>query len=208
MSNLEKRKLHHARRETSQFAPSATSGHPSKHGTSMINIIKTKAQPERQYPKLAPSTVLNKLATVIHRPMDNEPRDRVTRSSDFAEPPSNLLASNDDNGGNPALNRDDRLAIIEDLEPGPIEHTPPSDDPQFEQLEPNSAIRLRRVPSSHSFRAVNVIFPIVLDLFHMMTSKTICVVATTFLLHDCIHLFGYYPTSKDMMCLSRGIGLQ
>jgi minichromosome maintenance protein 10 len=54
------------------------------------------------------------------------------------------VTSNDDNiSGNTAPNRDERLAIIEDLEPGPVEHTPPSDDPEFQQLEPNSGIRLR-----------------------------------------------------------------
>ena len=39
-------------------------------------------------------------------------------------------------------NRDDRLALIEDLEVGPINHRPPFDDPHFRQLEPNSGIRL------------------------------------------------------------------
>lgn len=38
--------------------------------------------------------------------------------------------------------RDDRLALIEELVPGPVEHTPPFDDPHFEKLEPNSGIRL------------------------------------------------------------------
>ncbi|TCD60851.1 hypothetical protein EIP91_009400 [Steccherinum ochraceum] len=38
--------------------------------------------------------------------------------------------------------RDDRLALVEDLEIGPSEHTAPFDDPHFEHLEPNSGIRL------------------------------------------------------------------
>jgi hypothetical protein len=41
-----------------------------------------------------------------------------------------------------APQRDDRLALIEDLEVGPIDHKPPFDDPHFEYLEPNSGIRL------------------------------------------------------------------
>lgn len=41
-----------------------------------------------------------------------------------------------------APKRDDRLALIEDLEVGPTDHKPPFDDPHFRQLEPNSGIRL------------------------------------------------------------------
>ena len=41
-----------------------------------------------------------------------------------------------------APKRDDRLALIEELEVGPIEHKPPFDDPHFKLLEPNSSIRL------------------------------------------------------------------
>lgn len=143
MNGVEKRKLnHHARGESSQSAQPAASGtlSSSKHGTS---LIKSRAQPEKQYTKLAPSKVLNQLATLNHRPVDDEPRDRVIRSSGFAEPPSNPIPKNDDVAGIPAPNRDERLVIIEDLEPGPAEHTPPSDDPEFQQLEPNSGIRLR-----------------------------------------------------------------
>jgi minichromosome maintenance protein 10 len=35
------------------------------------------------------------------------------------------------------------LAIIENLEIGPYEHLAPSDDPNFNGLEPHSSIRLR-----------------------------------------------------------------
>jgi minichromosome maintenance protein 10 len=106
-------------------------------------MIKSKAQTERQYPKLAPSNVLNKLVTLSHRTGDSEPRDRVIRSSGFAESPSTPAASTSAMDVIPAVERDERLAIIEDLEPGPVEHTPPSDDPEFQHLEPNSGIRLR-----------------------------------------------------------------
>lgn len=41
--------------------------------------------------------------------------------------------------------RDDRLALINDLEPGPYEHNPPFDDPKFDKLEPNSGIYLTSV---------------------------------------------------------------
>ncbi|TDL26871.1 hypothetical protein BD410DRAFT_763043 [Rickenella mellea] len=42
-----------------------------------------------------------------------------------------------------APERDDRLALVEDLEPGPYDHKPPFDDPNFEKLEPNSGIHLK-----------------------------------------------------------------
>ena len=42
-----------------------------------------------------------------------------------------------------APKRDDRLALVEDLEVGPHDHKAPFDDPNFERLEPNSGIRLR-----------------------------------------------------------------
>lgn len=41
--------------------------------------------------------------------------------------------------------RDDRLMLMEELEPGPYEHKPPLDDPNFGRLEPHSGIRLAYV---------------------------------------------------------------
>ena len=41
--------------------------------------------------------------------------------------------------------RDDRLMLMEELEPGPYEHNPPIDDPLFGRLEPHSGIRLAYV---------------------------------------------------------------
>jgi hypothetical protein len=41
--------------------------------------------------------------------------------------------------------RDDRLVLMEELEPGPYEHKPPFDDPLFERFEPHSGIRLAYV---------------------------------------------------------------
>jgi minichromosome maintenance protein 10 len=41
--------------------------------------------------------------------------------------------------------RDDRLMLMEELEPGPYEHNPPIDDPLFGRLEPHSGIRLTYV---------------------------------------------------------------
>jgi minichromosome maintenance protein 10 len=41
------------------------------------------------------------------------------------------------------VKRDENLAIIDDFEPGPYNHAPPSDDPEFEKLEPHSNIALK-----------------------------------------------------------------
>ena len=39
--------------------------------------------------------------------------------------------------------RDDNLRLVEDLKPGPREFTAPADDPDWQQVEPNSRIRLK-----------------------------------------------------------------
>jgi minichromosome maintenance protein 10 len=44
--------------------------------------------------------------------------------------------------GVPVPARDDRLMLMEELEPGPYEHKPPFDDPLFGRFEPHSGIRL------------------------------------------------------------------
>ncbi|KAF9468289.1 hypothetical protein BDZ94DRAFT_1209274 [Collybia nuda] len=109
--------------------------------------LKTTAKkpPEMKFTKPAPSNFLNKLAALSHQPTNEHGRDAVVRSSAFADtPPPNKDVF--DNLSTPR--RDERLALIEDLEPGPAEYTPPVDDPDFKQLEPNSGIRLssRSVP--------------------------------------------------------------
>ncbi|KAI0287870.1 hypothetical protein BC826DRAFT_1108132 [Russula brevipes] len=77
-----------------------------------------------------PSNVLSKLSAISRRaPSPVEP-DAPTRTSSFADKASGIPA------------RDDRLTLIEELEPGPYEHNPPLDDPLFERFEPHSGIRL------------------------------------------------------------------
>ena len=48
--------------------------------------------------------------------------------------------------------RDDRLMLMEELEPGPYEHKPPFDDPLFGRFEPHSGIRLVYVASFLSYQ--------------------------------------------------------
>lgn len=58
------------------------------------------------------------------------------RSTGFTEKPKEVELES---------KRDDRLALINDLEPGPYEHNAPFDDPEFDRLEPNSGIYLTSV---------------------------------------------------------------
>lgn len=85
------------------------------------------------------STFVAKLAASRKRVESSETADTLVRSSAFSErphPPPDPATIDS------SSKRDDRLALVEDLELGPADHKPPFDDPTFEQLEPNSGIRL------------------------------------------------------------------
>ncbi|KAJ6567841.1 hypothetical protein B0H10DRAFT_2110232 [Mycena sp. CBHHK59/15] len=88
--------------------------------------------------KPAASNVLSKLASATRRLVDTVEAEPITRSSAFTDEPQFL----ENDAGSTAPKRDDRLALIEDLEVGPADHQPSFDDPNFDQLEPNSGIRL------------------------------------------------------------------
>lgn len=96
-------------------------------------------QPKKPIPA---SNLLNKLSTLRSSTSKSEPTTIVSRSSGFSSTPPPAHETEETFG---APRRDDRLALIEDLEPGPYEHKPPFDDPHFETVEPNSGIRLRYV---------------------------------------------------------------
>ncbi|KAJ7730674.1 hypothetical protein DFH07DRAFT_781519 [Mycena maculata] len=89
--------------------------------------------------KAAPSNLLSKLASAKRAPLDTVEAEPLIRSSAFTDLP---LAPDPVASGSTIPQRDDRLAIIENLDVGPAEHKPPFDDPHFKQLEPNSGIRL------------------------------------------------------------------
>ncbi|KAJ7938428.1 hypothetical protein B0H13DRAFT_1698561 [Mycena leptocephala] len=95
--------------------------------------------------KPAASTLLSKLANVNRRPLDTVEPEPLVRSSAFTDVPQ---APDPVASGSTAPQRDERLAIIESLEVGTADHKPSFDDPLFQQLEPNSGIRLssRKVP--------------------------------------------------------------
>lgn len=68
----------------------------------------------------------------------------LPRSTGFTEKPKDIEPAPQEERSI-ASKRDDRLALIDDLEPGPYEHNPPFDDPKFDKLEPNSGINLTSV---------------------------------------------------------------
>ncbi|KAK0232731.1 hypothetical protein IW262DRAFT_1451207 [Armillaria fumosa] len=92
--------------------------------------------------KPAPSAVLANLAK--SKPLSLEGEVEPSRSAAFTDKPAEVKTA-------AGTHRDDRLALIEDFEPGPYDRKPPFDDPNFEQLEPNSGIRLssRVLPHEH-----------------------------------------------------------
>ncbi|KIJ64274.1 hypothetical protein HYDPIDRAFT_154647 [Hydnomerulius pinastri MD-312] len=126
----------------------------------------TPAQPNALpiHAKPAPSNVLNRLSSLHARPNKQAVSAPIIRSSNLAEKPKfqspsapvpipkepeheaslSLTASLA-----AAPQRDERLAIVEELEMGPVDHKPPVDDPLFERLEPNSGIRLSSRSLSH-----------------------------------------------------------
>ena len=90
-----------------------------------------------------PSTFLQSLQHAQSDLRGAEDRRAVKRSATFTSAPAVR---------EPALPspvrshaRDDDLRLVEDLKPGPRQFTAPDDDPEWEQVEPNSRIRLKSV---------------------------------------------------------------
>ncbi|KAI5990380.1 hypothetical protein EDD15DRAFT_2170260 [Pisolithus albus] len=105
-----------------------------------------------------PSNVLQKLSHFRKQPGKQSLAPSYTRSSSLSEKPqpcptvslvrqANHEATRDSSHSVPE--RDDNLAIVEELRMGPIDHKAPPDDPLFEHFEPNSGIRLSTRSLSH-----------------------------------------------------------
>ncbi|KAI5122671.1 hypothetical protein M0805_007931 [Coniferiporia weirii] len=88
----------------------------------------------------APSSLVAQLKSLsTNKKSDHEP---VVRSEGFAQKPAAPQPPPAAEAVNAPV-RDDRLAIVEELEVGPVEHTPIAGDSHFEKIEPNSGIRLK-----------------------------------------------------------------
>lgn len=105
----------------------------------------TSARPSLQAPRKPHNPPLPETPSLLsqlksldeHR--KHEKKEIVPRSEGFSEKPVPTVVA--------GSRRDECLAIVEELTPGPAEHKPPPDDPNFEKLEPNSGIRLRYASS-------------------------------------------------------------
>ncbi|KAA1474170.1 hypothetical protein DENSPDRAFT_803680 [Dentipellis sp. KUC8613] len=124
--------------------PSARSG----TGSAPRPVLKASA-PQRATaaapPKPAPSNVLANLSKFSSGPRPSERVEEPERSTSFTAKPVTMEAP-------PVVHaaaRDDRLALIEELEPGPYDHKAPFDDPLFERLEPHSGIYLSSRTTPH-----------------------------------------------------------
>lgn len=124
----------------------ARSANPRPSGKGSIATV--------QYQKPAPSNLISKLSKLSGGTAKQEQVNSAQRShSLLTRPkPEPSIVSNPKTIAVPPSasqsvsdivpNRDDRLAIVEQLEVGPVDHKPPLDDPNFQRLEPNSGIRL------------------------------------------------------------------
>ncbi|KAJ7585244.1 hypothetical protein C8J56DRAFT_1053628 [Mycena floridula] len=139
-SPKKKRKLDHPVASSSKVALQASSkntGMPQKPAT------------ERVYAKPA-AFDMTSLSRLSQKSQDQSRPIETQRSSAFkARPPQPPPKVDDDDPFIDAPKRDDTLALIEDLQLGPVEHKAPFDDPNFEHLEPNSGIRLSSRILSH-----------------------------------------------------------
>ena len=100
-----------------------------------------KPQPEAHIRKIAPSKLLSNLASVQPKVDTSEASESVPRSTGFKEAPRVIQEEVEQEYEH--RKRDERLALVEDLESGPYEFTPPYDDPDFERLEPHSGINMK-----------------------------------------------------------------
>ncbi|KAH9923896.1 uncharacterized protein B0H18DRAFT_1120236 [Fomitopsis serialis] len=142
-SPKKKRKLSHAERPSTSLPVTEQRPRPAA-STTVTSSSSSSHAVSTQTKKHAPSTVLEKLAKVHSQEDTRLAKGTTNRSSAFTQP-AVATSFNDSETG---ATRDDRLAIVEDLVLGPVDHKPPFDDPRFEKLEPNSGIRLssRAIP--------------------------------------------------------------
>jgi minichromosome maintenance protein 10 len=124
--------------QRTQSSPQLTSARQQPSKTSIgVGRAQSKKNLTPAYTTPAASTLVSKLASLNNEgELSRSNSFEISRSSSFTEQPRAWSSAISD------LSRDDHLAVIENLEVGPIECSAPIDDPTFERLEPNSGIRL------------------------------------------------------------------
>ncbi|KAG6902634.1 hypothetical protein C0995_013759 [Termitomyces sp. Mi166 len=145
----EKRKVSHRPLHATQPGQSSARHDYSSRAAASTTSSTKSVKP--QFTKPPASNLLKNLAKANCVQQDSGKDVAITRSSGFEERPPTPVRNNDEDtsGQYSAPQRDDRLALIEELEPGPIDYIPPADDPDFDKLEPNSGIRLSSRTVSH-----------------------------------------------------------
>ncbi|KAF8900474.1 hypothetical protein CPB84DRAFT_1815402 [Gymnopilus junonius] len=93
--------------------------------------------PGENFRKPPPANVLEKLARIGRNDEPNEGSELIPRPTGFKDKPKEIQQFEENTLPH---KRDERLALVDELEPGPYEHNPPLDDPTFEKLEPHSGI--------------------------------------------------------------------
>ncbi|TFY67206.1 hypothetical protein EVJ58_g1772 [Rhodofomes roseus] len=140
-----KRKLNHPERPRIGSTVSSQRPRPVAASVPASSAFYSSPAIQPQPQKPAPSKVLEKLAKAQSHKDAQQEKSAVSRSTAFTQPAVVATPHAESEAVPP---RDDRLALVEDLVPGPVDHKPPFDDPRFEKLEPNSGIRLssRSIP--------------------------------------------------------------
>lgn len=135
-----------AKRENKKrvLAPSTPSPRKRRHVEEPIIDPKTSTNLSIRRPELPPS--LQPGASKLLQALKAKSKDVSTSQSNETATASdvNLFA-----GGSSSTRDAESLTIIEKLEMGPYEHTPPSQDPTFNTFDPHSLIRLSARAASH-----------------------------------------------------------
>ncbi|KAI6037943.1 hypothetical protein EDC04DRAFT_2570506 [Pisolithus marmoratus] len=158
-SPRKKRRLGHPG-QGRKLPTTGSGGHPRESNKQVNANNHTSAPPPvaPQHLKPPPSNVLQKLSDLRKQPGKDSLTSSYNRSSSLSEKPQPCFnvtvsrqpiheASHESSHSVPE--RDDNLAIVEELRMGPMDHKAPPDDPNFEHLEPNSGIRLSTRSLSH-----------------------------------------------------------
>lgn len=128
----------------------ATAKHPRvSSGSAKIDHASAPPRADAQHSAPPPSNVLKKLSGLSSR-SNAQSESGYVRSSSLSEKPKPIVAKQPEHeasyeASHSAPQRDENLAIIEELRMGPTDHKALLDDPLFERLEPNSGIHLSYV---------------------------------------------------------------
>ncbi|KAG2150994.1 uncharacterized protein EDB93DRAFT_1140546 [Suillus bovinus] len=148
-SPKKRRRVDHAQRSL-LGGTNAITGSLSASGVRSVNSRSSDRGSTEHNQKPAPSNLLSKLSRLSGGTPKQEQANSARRSHHSLARPESVPSSSKIIAPRVIVpNRDDRLAIVEQLNVGPMDHKPPLDDAYFQRLEPNSGIRLSSRSLSH-----------------------------------------------------------